>query len=239
MITIVGVGHVFDLKQRIRQIITERGPDVVCVELDEARYRALKYGSEKGNVPLTYRLLAYFQDRMAGEYNSEPGSEMLTAIEVADEINARTEFIDMDAVSLWSHLRKSMSFREKSKLLFSSIATLFTSRKTVERELDNFQNNEEAYMEILGNEYPTMKKALVDDRNTYMAMKIRDIARFYRNVLVVVGDAHISGITRILGMKDIEVIRLKELQSLKQSDSGDKKESNEKAEVTISFTTEV
>ena len=233
MITIVGVGHVFDLKQRIREVITERRPDVVCVELDEGRYRAMKHGYEKGRVPLTYRLLANFQNRMAGEYENEPGSEMLVAIEAADEIGARTEFIDMDAVTLWSNLRRAMSFWEKTKLLFSGIATMFTSRKTVERELDNFQNNEEAYMELLGEEYPTMKKALVDDRNTYMAMKIRDMAHFYRNVLVIVGDAHVAGITKILGRRDIEIIRLKELQS------GEKKENGGQREITLSFTTEV
>ncbi len=233
MITIVGVGHVFDLKQRIREVITERRPDVVCVELDEGRYRAMKHGSEKGKVPLTYRLLANFQNRMAGEYQNEPGSEMLTAIEVADEIGARAEFIDMDAMSLWSNLRHSMPFREKVKLLFSGFATIFTSKKTVERELENFQDHEEEYMELLGEEYPSMKKALVDDRNTYMAMKIREMTKFYRNVLVIVGDAHVSGIVRILGGRDIEVIRLRELQKGRDS------EKRENGEVTVSFTTEV
>ena len=233
MITIVGVGHVFDLKQRIREVITERKPDVVCVELDEGRYRAMTSEAEKGKVPLTYRLLANFQNRMAGEYENEPGSEMLTAIEVADGIGARTEFIDMDAVSLWRNLRRSMSLREKLKLLFSGFATVFTSRKTVERELENFQNHEEEYMDMLGQEYPTMKKALVDDRNTYMAMKIREMTRFYRNVLVIVGDAHVSGIAKILGSNDIEIIRLKELQS------GKRQEKTGTGEVTVSFTTEV
>ena len=233
MITIVGVGHVFDLKQRIREVITERRPNVVCVELDEGRYMAMKHGAEKGSVPLTYRLLANFQNRMAGEYENEPGSEMLVAIEVADEIGARTEFIDMDAMALWSNLRHAMSFREKTKLLFSGIATMFTSKKTVEKELDNFQNNEEAYMELLGEEYPTMKKALVDDRNTYMAMKIREMAQFYMDILVIVGDAHVAGITKILGGKDIEIIRLKELQSEKTTQKTGGKE------ITISFTTEV
>ena len=35
MITLVGVGHVFQLRQRIEALVRNRHPDLVCIELDE------------------------------------------------------------------------------------------------------------------------------------------------------------------------------------------------------------
>ena len=52
MITIIGVGHVFQLSENIRSVIRERRPEVVCIELDQARYRALMDRSTRGKVPI-------------------------------------------------------------------------------------------------------------------------------------------------------------------------------------------
>ena len=42
MITLVGVGHVMDIAVQIDIVITQRMPDAVCIELDRARYKALR-----------------------------------------------------------------------------------------------------------------------------------------------------------------------------------------------------
>lgn len=97
MITIVGIGHVFDISQQVREVILEKRPDVVCVELDPARYQALLQKERGGSVPLTYRILAKIQERIANEYGVDVGNEMLSAINAAGEVGAGVAFIDVNA----------------------------------------------------------------------------------------------------------------------------------------------
>ena len=41
MITLIGTGHVFDLSQALLEILDERQPQVIGVELDRQRYQGL------------------------------------------------------------------------------------------------------------------------------------------------------------------------------------------------------
>ena len=41
MITLIGTGHVFNLSSALKNVFNEKNPDVICVELDQQRLRAL------------------------------------------------------------------------------------------------------------------------------------------------------------------------------------------------------
>ena len=87
MITLIGTGHVFDLSQAILDILENRQPDVIGVELDRQRLNGLilkknnpeKFTETRKNVPIIYKFLAHFQDNMADEYGVIAGDEMITA----------------------------------------------------------------------------------------------------------------------------------------------------------------
>ncbi|MEM0449037.1 MAG: TraB/GumN family protein [Methanomassiliicoccales archaeon] len=211
MITLVGVGHVFDIKKQVRDIILEERPAAVCVELDPGRYQALKDPASRARMPPTYRLLSHFQKRMAKDFGGELGSEMLSAIDTAQGQGIPVLLIDADAAQLFSKLWQEMSFRERVLLTFSALMGIFSSRKKVEKELERFTQQEEAYLEEFGKEYPTLKRVLIDERNQLMANRIAEAEARYLNVLAVVGDGHVEGIRRLLSPRDIRVIRLKHL----------------------------
>src|SRR5512137_644628 len=101
MITIIGVGHVFQLSENIKDVIRSRRPEVVCLELDQGRYRALTDKTSTGSVPLQYRILAFIQKRMADKFGSEVGDEMLSAVSAANEVGAKVALIDMDAAKVF------------------------------------------------------------------------------------------------------------------------------------------
>jgi pheromone shutdown protein TraB len=212
MITLVGVGHVFAISAQVKDVVRSRRPEVVCIELDAARYRALLNPVAPREIPLQYRVLAYFQKRMAGKFGTEVGDEMLAAVDAAREVGAKLALIDMDASRVFATLWKRMSFKEKTHLLGGALVGLVASKGYVEKELDKYEDNSDQYIELMGQGYPVVKEVLIDDRNKFMAARIVELAAKHTSVLAVVGDGHVPGILANLGQVETEVVRLKDLR---------------------------
>jgi pheromone shutdown protein TraB len=213
MITIVGVGHVFAISEGVKDLIRSRRPEVVCLELDPGRYRALVHKEESRAVPIQYRLLGYFQKRMATKFGTEVGDEMVAAVEAAREVGAKVALIDMDAATVFARLWKRMSFREKMHLMGGALVGLFASKDRVEEELGKYEESSDQYMELLGEGFPSIKEVLIDDRNRFMAGRISELAGQHRNIVAVVGDGHVPGIASGLGGSEVETVRLKDLRA--------------------------
>ncbi|UCH88826.1 MAG: TraB/GumN family protein [Thermoplasmata archaeon] len=217
MITLLGVGHVFDIKHNVEDLIITRQPNLVCVELDKARYQALVSRTPNENAPLIYALLAKFQENIAGKYEVKVGEEMLAAVESAKKIGASLAFIDVEASQAFANIWRKMSLKERMKLLIGAIGGLFVRKKRIEKELKNFEKNSEEYMKAFGQSFPTIKRELVDNRDKYMAGRIREYAKRFTRIVVVIGDGHIIGIKKALADLNPEVIRLKDLRAMKLS----------------------
>jgi len=223
MITLIGTGHVFDLSKALNVIFDEKQPDVICVELDQQRYNAIivkqhnpqTYEKSKKNLPFIYRLLARFQDSMASEYGVNAGDEMLTAIKYAQSHGLPAELIDMNAQKLFIKMWNNMPFSEKFRLLLSGFGGIFVSKKKVEEELKNFQDDFDKYIEEIGEKFPTIKTTLIDKRNIHMVNRLLSLNNDYEKIIACLGDGHIPGISKILELKNIEfeTIRLTELRN--------------------------
>lgn len=230
MITIIGTGHVFDLKQQILQVFDEKQPNILCVELDKQRYNAImlkqkdpeKYKELRKNVPIIYKMLGKFQERLADQYGVQAGEEMLTTINYGQTHQLPVAFIDMNAQKLFAKMLKSMTIKEKICLLLSGVGGIFVSKKRVEKELEKYEDNFDDYIEQIGDKFPTIKHVLIDERNEYMAQKLISAAEQNEKVIAVVGDGHIIGITSLLEKKEIEfeTIRLSEIRNKKTTDNG-------------------
>ncbi|MFP4169605.1 MAG: TraB/GumN family protein [Methanomassiliicoccales archaeon] len=236
MITILGVGHVFDISSQVRRAILESGAQAVCLELDPKRYQALQEERKGRQGSLIYRMLAIFQRRIASQYGGEVGQEMISAVDAAREMGADALFIDVDATDLFSRLWREMPAGEKMKLLTSSFFGIFMTRERVEKELDRFQENEEEYMRYFQGHLPTMKRVLIDDRNRTMAQRLERAEEHYGNVVAVVGDGHVEGMRQFLEGRELRVTRLRELRRM-EADS-DFKPKGGNAEVHFRFSHE-
>ncbi|MCK4443433.1 MAG: TraB/GumN family protein [Thermoplasmata archaeon] len=214
MITIVGVGHVFDIGDQVRDVILHRSPSVVCVELDAARYQALMTRDVRGSAPLSYRALAFFQKSIAKKYGQDVGQEMVAAINSAQQVGARVAFIDLDSLQVFQKFWRMMTFKERVKLVFALVTSIFVPKKTVDKEIQKFEESEVEYMEAFGREFPSAKKVLIDERNTHMAMAIRKLSDEFGNLVAVVGDGHVDGLTKLLEDQSVEIIRLKDLRTM-------------------------
>ncbi len=223
MITLIGTGHVFNLSAALLATFDEKQPQVIGVELDPQRYQAIllrntdpaSYQNARKNLPLIYRLLAQFQESMAEQYGVNAGDEMLSAVTYAHSHQLPVTFIDTNAQSLFTTMWKTMPFFEKLRLLLSGFGGLFVSKKRVEQELKNYQQNYDVYLEEIGKKFPTIKKTLIDDRNTHMLNRLIELHGQYQRIVACVGDGHVPGISQLLEQKQIpfETIRLQQLQS--------------------------
>jgi pheromone shutdown protein TraB len=213
MITLLGVGHVFDIGQAIRAEILARRPKVVALELDPVRYHALVHRMPRSRGFSPLGLLAQFQVRMARQYGVEVGDEMLAAARAAQEIGGELVLIDQDSQATLRQVWREMSLRERVRLLVSAVSGLVTGKERVEAELKRFYNDEPGFLREFARELPTAKRILIDDRDAAMARRLRDLATSKGDVVAVVGEGHVDGLVRHLTGVALQVIHLHELRS--------------------------
>ena len=228
MITLIGTGHIFQLSQILLSIFDEKQPDVIGVELDINRYHALltkqTNPDQKTEIqkkqPFLYRTLGRYQQDLAEKFGVTAGDEMLTTILYTQSHQIPCAYIDMDAQKVFSQMLKKMSFREKTKFLFSGISGFLISKRRIEDEIEKLENNVDSYMEEMAKMFPTIKTVLIDQRNEYMVKNLIKLKEKHDNIIAVVGDGHVPGMQQLLQEKkiDCEVIRLADLRKQKTMD---------------------
>jgi len=223
MLTLIGVGHVFDIAARLKAAIAARSPNLVCLELDRARFQALLERPQNNlqGAPVMYQMLASFQQRIADQYGTAVGNEMLAAAEAARDLKANLAFIDLESSNIFNEFWSEMSLKEKVKLMAASFLGMFTSKKGVEKEVARFEENPGDYIEAFSKEFPSAKRVLIDKRDEHMSQKLRELSAKFEKIVAVVGDGHIEGMSRRLADLKPEIMRLSELRkapalSLKQ-----------------------
>ncbi len=214
-VILVGVGHVFRLSEKIKEIIDEESPDAVAVELDEFRANALandKDKAKKSKRDFLYFLLAMSQNIISKKFGNVAGNEMLAAIKTAVEKSIPVYYIDVDVQKTIKKLRHALSIRKKLSLICSLLLSMFIRRKDIEKEVMS-ENAVENLLKTLEKEYPEIKEILIDERNRYMVEKIKEILKIHKKIVAVVGEGHIYGMKRLLHNENIsiKVVHLRDL----------------------------
>jgi pheromone shutdown protein TraB len=213
MITLLGVGHVFDIGRAVRAEILARRPNVVALELDGARYQALMSPQPRPRGFSVLGLLAQFQVRIANQYGVHVGDEMVAAARAAQEIGSEVTLIDQDSAAVLRRVWREMSGRERLRLLVSTIGGFFTRRERVEAELQRFYQDERGFIREFARELPTAKRILIDERDAGMARSLRQLAETHGNVVAVVGEGHVNGLLSHLDSTPVQVVHLEQLRS--------------------------
>ncbi len=209
MVEVIGTAHISkESADEVRQAILEKKPEVVAVELCQARYQALV---EERDVPIFDLLknkesfmvianvfLSFIQRRLGEEVGTKPGSEMIAAISAAEEVGAKVALVDRDIRITLKRTLGKMGFFEKMRVLKELISTYTLSGEDIEGEITNLKKeaNIAEVLEGFRDTSPNMYKVLVDERNAYMAKKISGLET--DNVIVVVGAGHKRGIEEFL-----------------------------------------
>jgi pheromone shutdown protein TraB len=217
MITVVGTGHVFNLAEPVSFIVKNTWPDAVLIELDKARYESMmnEYNGKKpqGDQKMStiYANTAKYQQKMSEQSGSKVGSEFLAAVNTAKLMNAEVIPIDTNAMQVMNEMWDEMSTGERLRYRMSGLKDSFGGIKKVEKTHKQFAANEEDYVESMRKRYPTLVRKLIDERNEYMAEQINALSDKYSNMVVVVGDAHVEGLCKLLKEEHIRKIRLSDI----------------------------
>lgn len=215
MLTLVGIGHVFSIRDAIKQIIFEKKPDIVCVELDKLRFENLERGQRGSeDLPFIFKRLQRIYEKAAETQGANVGEEMIAAVEAAKEMDIPHEFIDVEATPLVGNLLENLSIGQKTKLMGSVLMASVLPKKNLEEGIKMIEDDPEQAIEQFERAFPTLKRDIVDYRDKYMSERIVEITENFSNVIVIAGEGHIPGLTRYLGDLDIEVIHLKQVMEL-------------------------
>ena len=223
---VVGTAHVSRRSvEEVTRVIEELRPEVVCVELCQGRYDALTQENAfrtldvfkvvregKTLYLLAHLALASYQRKMGNALGVKPGAELLAAIESARKVGARVELIDRDIHTTLKRTWSNLGLWKRSMLL-SSLLVGFgddddddARGKSGKKELtaEDIEQLKEGkalseMLDELARALPEVKKPLIDERDAFLVSGMEHSANGARDVVAIVGAAHVPGMRRQFG----------------------------------------
>jgi len=209
---LVGTAHVSrESAELVREVIERERPDAVCLELDPQRYEALServrwealdlvelIRSKRLATLLANLVLTSYQRRLGGRLGVVPGAEMLEASRTAERLGIPVALCDRDVRVTLRRAWASMSFWRKSQLGGLLAASLFESPELSEDDLRRLRDRDvmSELMDELGSALPELKRVLIDERDAWLAERIR--ATEGTRIVAVVGAGHLAGMEQAL-----------------------------------------
>lgn len=221
---IIGTAHVSrESAELVERVIEDETPDTVCVELCQARYQSMMDSDSWRNMDivkvirekksfllLANLLLASFQKKVADKFDIRPGEEMIRAVAKANEVEADLVLADRNVQTTLSRAWRSMGFFKKVSLLFQMVLSVGSADDIEEEEIEKLKNQDmlESVLEDVGKSHPALREILIDERDRYLAHKIRNAQG--EKIVAVVGAGHLPGIMRYFD-NTIDIDELDEL----------------------------
>jgi len=209
-ILIVGTAHVSrESMDLVKQTIETEKPDTVCIELCDSRYQSIRHKNrwqdmniikvireKKTFLLLSNLLLASFQKRIADKLDIQPGAEMLQAIESAKETDARVVLADRDIRVTLSRIWRETGLWDKLKIIFQLALSLGDVDEISEEDIEKMKQEDmlQALLSEVEQSLPVLRKILIDERDRYLAQKIKSAQG--EKIVAVVGAGHVPGILK-------------------------------------------
>lgn len=225
-ILLVGTAHISQQSaDLVEQVITGERPDTVCIELDEKRFTALSQPERWENLDLKQIIrkkqlstllvnlvLSSYQKKLGGQLGIQPGAELLAAAKAAENLDISVELCDRDVRVTLRRAWKATSFFRKGYLMATLLASLFDKTELDEEKLTELRNKDvlSEMMKEIGEALPAAKHVLIDERDIFMAEKIK--ATPGKRIVAVVGAGHMQGIQRVI--KEDNSSRMKEINTI-------------------------
>lgn len=209
-IILIGTAHVSKQSaEQVKEVIEMEQPDSVCIELDEQRYQSISEGNKwqetdifkvikekKASLLLMNLAISSFQKRMAKQFGINAGQEMIQGIESAKEVGAELVLADRNIQVTFSRIWGNIGLKGKAMLLTQVVYSIFSKETISEEELEKMKQQDmiNAMLQEITESFPRLKKPLIDERDQYLAQKIKDAPG--EKVIAVLGAAHVPGISK-------------------------------------------
>lgn len=207
-VILLGSNHVYNISDKLVKLFSELDPDIICVELDIARYRSKITDYNENIAPFWMKQFSKMQEAIARKNGITSGEEFLIAIYFSQAHNIPFAFIDIDQKTILLESKKC-SLIDQAFIVFSTLSIrfliFFLGKKGANLAMDNSTDDK-----IL---FPFFLHFIRDERNQFMAKKLEEIVKNYRIVVAVVGLKHLKGMSSILESNHIEVRTINLIES--------------------------
>ena len=214
-ILLIGTAHISQSSvDEVNTVINQVKPDTVCIELCSSRYQAMLAKDQWKNMDIfkviregksfllfANLIMTAFQKRLGSKIGVKPGSEMFEAANVAEKLGSELVLADRDVKITLQRTWRGMGFWGKMKVLGQLLTSLFIREEISKEEIEKLKESDalSEAMKMLAEQSPEMKRILIDERDQYMAEKIRQ--SMGKLIVAVVGAGHVKGLTAELDNK--------------------------------------
>jgi len=208
-IYIVGTAHLSqESVQDVRTTVEHVHPETICVELCKSRHQAMTQADtwskmdifnvirqKKATFLLAQLIMTSFYRRLGEKLGIQPGAEMREGIRLAEETKAELVLADRDIEITLKRVWGYLGFWNKLKLAFQLTMGIFIHDEIDADMVETLKQKDqlEAIMAEFAEKFPEIKKRLIDERDTYLAQKIRSATG--KTIVAIVGAGHVKGIT--------------------------------------------
>ncbi len=193
--------------------------DAVAVELCPSRYQGLLEPgrlAETDLVQVVRRRRAFsvaatlalgaFQQRLAEQLGIEPGAEMRRAVELARAGGLPVLLVDREIGVTLRRVYHAVPWWRRLGLVAALGASVVSREQVSEAEIERLKEGDmlEAAFSEFRHRAPGIFRALIEERDAYMAARLRqECAKAdRRRILVVLGAGHLAGVARALEQPD-------------------------------------
>jgi pheromone shutdown-related protein TraB len=207
---LVGTAHVSRQSVTdVRNAVEALRPDSICVELCASRHRALMdpEGWRKMDIMRVIRekktpfllaqlALSSFYRKLGDQLGIKPGADMAEGVRLAKETGAELVLADREVEITLKRTWRHLGLWEKLKMVGQLLMGLVMSDKVDDELVESLKQKDqmEILMHAFADEFPQVKRRLIDERDVFLAQKIRQAKG--QKILAVVGAGHVDGIVR-------------------------------------------
>ena len=211
-IILIGTAHISQAsKELVRETIENEHPDTVCIELDEGRLQSIRDPERWKKTDLkevikkkqlatliANLVLGSYQKRMGDQTGVKPGSELKEAADIASSKDIPIVLADRDIKITLKRTWACTPWYRKLSLLGGLIASIFDKTEVSEEDLAKIKQQDalSAMMQDFGKSFPEVKQVLIDERDQFLASKIKNAPG--KKIVAVVGAGHMNGIAHII-----------------------------------------
>jgi len=219
-ITILGTAHVSKASaDAVSELIETDQFDTIAIELCDSRYRSIVnpnsltdmdlfevIKTKKASMVAASLALGAYQQRLAEQFDVQPGEEMRVAIQLAQEKDLKLELIDRDVGITLKRLYRNIPWWRKIYVISGLVASVLTNEKVTEEEIEKLKTGDmlESTFSQFADSAGDLFSPLISERDEFMSAKLSQVASNpeSNNVLAVVGAGHLAGIKQILNSKN-------------------------------------
>jgi len=215
-ILILGTSHISsDSVNQIKNTFLDFKPDIVAVELDKNRLFSLKHPQKKikANIFLQIKTFGvtgfvfatlgkYLQKKLGSIVKTNPGADMLMAVNLAQNNSLQLELMDQDIQITLKKFSKAFSFKEKMKLLKDLILSPFSKKQKINFDIKKVPEEKiiTQLIDQVKSTYPSIYFVFIEERNQIMAKNLIRLHKLHpdKKIFAVVGAGHKEGMLLLL-----------------------------------------